>query len=53
VALKPTAGIGGDDMLSWEISYYDWWGMIAKSCGLEWGGDFPHTYDGPHVQMPR
>lgn len=28
-------------------------GRIARSCGLEWGGDFKSIVDRPHVQWTR
>lgn len=28
-------------------------GRIARSCGLEWGGDWRTNREGPHVQVPN
>ena len=38
--------------LTWEFHWFEKWGELAESIGLEWGGRWKHLVDGPHVQMP-
>lgn len=38
--------------LSWD-GPWDVFGRVARSCGLEWGGDFNKLEDRPHVQWTR
>jgi len=42
-------GHGG---LLWHFQWFQQWGELAESIGLEWGGRFPGLIDGPHVQWP-
>lgn len=46
----PTDGVGND--VTWVFEWYQRWGELAESIGLEWGGRWPNLVDGPHVQMP-
>lgn len=38
--------------VTWEGPWATF-GKIAKTCGLEWGGDFKTITDKPHVQLTR
>lgn len=41
-----------DGQVTWEFHWFQLWGELAESIGLEWGGRWPHLVDGPHVQWP-
>lgn len=45
--------VGGKPCFDELLSSARWqrYGAIARSVGCEWGGDFPHFAEGPHVQM--
>jgi peptidoglycan L-alanyl-D-glutamate endopeptidase CwlK len=37
----------------WDISLFRQFAAIAKSLGLEWGGNWKHFKDNPHFQPPK
>lgn len=41
-----------DGKATWETAYYKPVGLIGKTLGLEWGGDWVNFKDYPHFQMP-
>lgn len=43
-------------VINGKVTWNGPWGVfgrIARSCGLEWGGDFKSILDRPHVQMTK
>ena len=40
-----------DKSLDWNPELFKLWGELAESLGLEWGGNWPGFFDGPHVQL--
>jgi hypothetical protein len=41
-----------DDVADYDFINFQRFGEMAKSIGLEWGGDWKGLVDGPHIQMP-
>lgn len=42
----------GDDAFNDSTGLFEKAGQIAKSLGLEWGGDWTSIVDKPHIQLP-
>lgn len=38
--------------VTWDMRYFRLFAEMAKTLGLEWGGDWKGLVDGPHFQMP-